>query len=169
MASQIDTRMNRVVEATNVTTGTDYAAIFLKSIPGEQICLYGFSWGIEVTVPADGANVVSHRMRLLKAPYPPDGNLTLANILAQDYEQIYSEIIGEDGGVVSDFSTPMKLEPGFSYLAICGDLVVSAAITNPILFICVRGDVQPYKEPTLRGQEPLGSQQTLENTLNVNC
>ena len=169
MASNVITKLNAVSQSINVAVGTDYAAVFIKSVPGEKIRLRGFSWGVIATVAADAANIVSQRMYLFKsAAYPPDGAFTLANILAAGYEQIYSEVVGEDGGQSTDFSKELNLEPGFNYLAVVGDLVTSAAITNPTLFICVRGRIKV--EPiTLRGQEPVNADTEMENLLNANC
>jgi hypothetical protein len=167
MATIIETRMNKIARATAVATGTDFAAIFLKSIPGQILCIYGFTWGIKVTVAADGPSVVNHTMHLYKAP-DPTNQLTLNQLLAlTTIEEIYSECIGEDGGKESDFSVPFELEPGYSYLAVVGDLVLSAAIANPELFICVRGDSKPLELPPLRGQESEGSMATMESILNV--
>jgi hypothetical protein len=167
MATIIETRFNRVARATGVITGTDFAAVVMKSIPGQILCIYGFSWGIKVTVAADGANVINHTMHLYKSP-DPSGQLTLAQLLAlTNLEEVYSECLGEDGGTTSDFSVPMQLEAGYTYIAVVGDLVLSAAITTPELFICVRGDSKPQELPPLRGQESENSMAVQESILNV--
>src|SRR5215831_9188023 len=141
----IENKLNRTSFASPAVLQTDYAAVALYSTHTKPIQIDGINWGVRSTVPGDYALIAFNDLRVLRGIHVDNNlNLTLAQILALNFEEVYhSNLQGSRNAQYEDFgSEPFTLEPGEEYLVLNGDAALSGATTGTIsLFLTVRGRI----------------------------
>jgi len=142
MPRVIENKLNRTAFAGAITLGTDYAAVSLYSTHAKPVQIDGINWGVRSSVPGDYALIAFNDLRILRGIHVDANlNLTLAQILALNFEEIYhSNLQGSRNAQYEDFGEPLALEPGYEYLVLNGDAVTTGATTGVVsLFLTVRG------------------------------
>ena len=149
MPRVIENKLNRTAFASAITLGTDYAAVLLYSTQAKPVQIDGINWGVRSTVQADYAAINYNDLRILRG-VSITTDLTLANILALNWEEIYhSNLQGSRNAQYEDFgSEPLTLEGGYYYVILNGDASVGATTGVISLFLTVRGRIldQPVEE-----------------------
>ena len=158
MPRVIERKLNRTAFASAITLGTDYAAVQLYSDHTKPICLYGVSWGVRSTTPADYGLIAFNDLRILRIGRVTD-DLTLANILALPFEEIYhSNCQGSVRNAnYEDFGDGLELEAGNNYLILNGDASTTAGTAGTVsLFLTVRGELKEALkyQPRETAEEP---------------
>ena len=155
MARLIENKMNRGHFVSPVTLATDYVAVQLYSEHAKPIRLHGINWGVRSTTPADYALIAFNDLRILRmGKIDANQNLTLANILALPFEEIYhSSCQGATNARYEDFRKGFELEPGNNYVILNGDASAGAVGGTISLFLTVRGALfKAAAEPQRRYQ-----------------